>query len=113
MDGNKQKQNEFDAAVRRDSDCHRGFAYFVERNRRAGPVRASTMKPHSCDPAIIVALIFLALFGCVGMLRAAHAAGSDGCRKDCRDYQQACLKAHSQGACKTDYEICVKACQKK
>lgn len=113
MDGNKQKQNEFHGAVRRDSDCRGGFLHFVERNRCAATVRTGTLKPHSCGPAIIVALIFLALFACMGMLRVAHAAGSDGCRKDCRDYQQACLKAHSQGACKTDYDICMKACRKK
>ena len=32
-----------------------------------------------------------------GRTGAAQAAGSDNCSKDCRDYQRACLKAHSQG----------------
>ena len=59
-----------------------------------------------------VVVILLALFGCMGAPSAAQAA-SDSCSKDCRDYQQACLKAHSQSACKTDYDICVKACGKK
>jgi hypothetical protein len=59
-----------------------------------------------------IVFILLALFGCISALSAAQAAGSDICRKDCREYQRACLKAHSQGACKTDYDICIKACQK-
>ncbi len=61
----------------------------------------------------IVAAVLFALFGGVGTLSAAQAAGSDNCIKDCRDYQRACLKAHSQDACKTDYDICTKACRKK
>jgi len=60
-----------------------------------------------------VVVILLALFGCMGALGAAQAAISESCTKDCRDYQQACLKAHSQAACKTDYDICIKACRKK
>ena len=43
-----------------------------------------------------VIVILLALFGCMGALGAAQAAGSDSCSKDCRDYHRACLKAHSQ-----------------
>jgi hypothetical protein len=46
-------------------------------------------------------------------LSSAQAAGSDNCTKDCHDYQRACLKAHSYDACKTDYDICMKACRKK
>ena len=57
--------------------------------------------------------ILLMVFACMGALSVAQAAGSDSCIKDCRDYQQACLKAHSQAACKTDYDICMKACRKK
>jgi len=58
-------------------------------------------------------VILLALFGCIGAPSAAHAAASDSCSKECREYQRACLKAHSQEACKTDYDICIKACGKK
>jgi hypothetical protein len=58
-----------------------------------------------------VVVILLVLFGCLSALSAAQAAGSDSCSKDCRDYQQTCLKAHSQSACKTDYDICMKACR--
>jgi hypothetical protein len=60
-----------------------------------------------------VVVILLTMFGCMGAVSAAQAAGSDSCAKDCRDFQQACLKAHSQAACKTDYDICMKACRKK
>jgi hypothetical protein len=60
-----------------------------------------------------VIVILLALLGYIGAPSAAQAAGSDSCSKDCRDYQRACLKAHSQDACKTDYDICMKACRKK
>ncbi len=58
-------------------------------------------------------VILLVIFGCMGALSAAQAAGSDSCTKDCRDFQQVCLKAHSQAACKTDYDICMKACRKR
>jgi len=54
-----------------------------------------------------------ALVTLLGALSFAQAGGSDNCTKDCRDYQHACLKAHSQDACKTDYDICMKACRKK
>ena len=37
---------------------------------------------------------------------------ADSC-KECRDFQRACLKAHSQAACKTDYDICIKHCKDK
>jgi hypothetical protein len=60
-----------------------------------------------------VVVISLALFGCIGVLTVTQAAGADSCSKDCRDFQQVCLKAHSQAACKTDYDICMKACRKK
>jgi hypothetical protein len=46
-------------------------------------------------------------------LCSSQAVGSGNCAKDCRDYERACLKAHSQDACKTDYDICMKACRKK
>jgi len=58
-----------------------------------------------------VVVISLALLGCVDTVNAAQAV--DSCSKECRDFQQACLKAHSQAACKTDYDICMKACRKK
>ena len=33
--------------------------------------------------------------------------------KACREFLQACLKAHSSAACNTDYAICMNHCQKK
>jgi hypothetical protein len=33
--------------------------------------------------------------------------------KECRDYLQACVKAHSQALCKGDYEVCMKHCRGK
>ncbi len=58
----------------------------------------------------VVAAVLLAL---LGALSSAQATEPDSCIKDCRDYQRACLKAHSQEACKTDHDICMKACRKK
>jgi hypothetical protein len=58
----------------------------------------------------MVLVISLALFGWLSGLVTARAA--DSCSKECRDFQRACLKAHSQGACKTDYDICVRHCKK-
>lgn len=60
-----------------------------------------------------VAAILLALVGCVGTPSAAQAPISDSCSKDCRDYRRECVKAHSQEACKTEYDICMKVCRKK
>ena len=57
---------------------------------------------------IVVAL--LVLFACVSGPVPVRAA--DSC-KDCRDYQRACVKAHSQAACKSEYDICMKHCKQK
>ncbi len=40
------------------------------------------------------------------------AVAADSC-KDCRDYQRACVKAHTQAACKSEYDICMKHCRDK
>ena len=58
--------------------------------------------------AIVIALlVFLTYVSGPVPVRAA-----DNC-KDCRDYQRACLKAHTQAACKSEYEICIKHCKEK
>jgi hypothetical protein len=57
---------------------------------------------------------------CVGLLlllaalttTAAQAQQSNDC-KACREFLQACLKAHSSAACNTDYAICMNHCRKK
>jgi hypothetical protein len=41
-----------------------------------------------------------------------QAAPADKCQI-CRDYHQACIKAHSQQACRSEYDICMKHCQQK
>ena len=56
--------------------------------------------------------IGLALLGCCCMTGTALAAQSNDC-KQCREDLRACVKNHSQGACKSEYDICTKHCQKK
>lgn len=58
----------------------------------------------------VIVIALLALFAHVSGLVLVQAA--DSC-KDCRDFQRACVKAHSQAACKTDYDICMKHCKAK
>ena len=58
----------------------------------------------------VIVTAALILFANVSGLVPVRAA--DDC-KDCRDFQRACVKAHSQAACKTDYDICVKHCKEK
>ena len=60
---------------------------------------------------VVIVFLLLALFGCMGVPVATHAANS--CSKDCRDFQQACAKGHSQAACKADYDICMKHCKER
>lgn len=59
----------------------------------------------------VVIVFLLALSVCVEAPTTAQAINS--CSKDCRDFQRACVKAHSQAACKTDYDICMKHCKEK
>jgi hypothetical protein len=58
---------------------------------------------------------FATLLVMVGHCLVSHvaaAAQSQGC-KLCRDDYTACVKAHTQGACKTNYDICMNHCRKK
>jgi hypothetical protein len=58
----------------------------------------------------VIAVVSLALLGYLpthGPVRAA-----DSC-EECREFHQACIKAHSQTACKHDYDICMKHCRQK
>jgi hypothetical protein len=55
-------------------------------------------------------LIFLIAVASSSWTTGARAA--DDC-KICRDYNQACVKAHSAAACKSEYDICIKHCQRK
>jgi hypothetical protein len=55
----------------------------------------------------------LALLGfCLSSMIGAAGAQSSDC-KLCREDYRACVKAHTQGACKTNYDICMNHCQKK
>jgi len=56
--------------------------------------------------------VMLVLLGYRCMTDAAPAAQVDEC-KLCREDYQACVKAHSQGACKANYDICLKHCRQK
>jgi hypothetical protein len=55
--------------------------------------------------------VVLVLLGVSGAGLAARAAQSSDC-KLCRDQQRACVKNHSQAACNTEYEICMKHCRR-
>jgi hypothetical protein len=57
-------------------------------------------------------MLMLALLGTCCVIDAAPAAQSDDC-KLCREDYQACVKNHSQAACKTGQDICLKHCRKK
>jgi hypothetical protein len=59
-----------------------------------------------------VLAIVSVLLGCAWVAGAAPAGAQDEC-KACREDYQACTKAHSKDACKTNYEICLKHCRKK
>ena len=58
----------------------------------------------------VIAIALLVLFAYARGLDPVRAA--DSC-KDCRDFQRACVKAHSQAACKSEYDICMKHCKEK
>ena len=47
----------------------------------------------------------------LGVCGAACAEQANDC-KLCRDQQRACAKNHSQAACNTEYEICMRHCRK-
>ncbi len=49
----------------------------------------------------IIVVVSLAFIGCLTTHGPVHAA--DSC-KECRDFQRACIKAHSKIACQTDYD---------
>jgi hypothetical protein len=59
----------------------------------------------------VTTVFLVALSGLLGAMAAAQAA--DSCSKDCREYQRVCVKAHSQSACKSEYDICMKHCKQK
>src|ERR1700730_6043441 len=62
----------------------------------------------------IILRTLAALLVLVGHCFVSHtaAAQSQDC-KLCREDYTACVKAHTQGACKTNYDICMNHCRKK
>lgn len=57
-------------------------------------------------------ILVLVLTGLGANMPAAWSQQADEC-KLCRDDYRACKQAHSEGACKTNYDICTKYCRKK
>jgi hypothetical protein len=70
---------------------------------REGPRARTIMR------AFTTVLFLLGVWSTSGPVQA---AGANKCQ-DCRDYRQACIKAHSQQACKSEYDICMRHCQRK
>jgi hypothetical protein len=59
----------------------------------------------------IIATVILVLVGLCSITAAARAESANAC-KQCRDQQQACTQNYSAKTCKTEYDICMKSCQK-
>lgn len=53
----------------------------------------------------------VAVFALAGLLAAAQAARAQTC-KVCADQRVACMKNYAGSACKTEYQMCRKACKK-
>jgi hypothetical protein len=60
----------------------------------------------------ILSIVMLILAGSAINMSVVSAQKANTC-KECRDFRRACLTAHSQAACKTDYDICMKHCRTK
>ena len=58
------------------------------------------------------AVMIIVLLSFCSVTAAARAEQTNSC-KQCRDQQQACAKNYSAKTCKTEYDICMKGCQKK
>jgi hypothetical protein len=56
--------------------------------------------------ALAVSIVLLGYLSAPG-----SAFAADSC-KECREFHKACVQAHSQAACKVDYDICMKHCRK-
>jgi hypothetical protein len=60
----------------------------------------------------VFAILMLVLLGFWSANSTVRAEQSNDC-KICGAQQRACVKNHSQTACKTEYEICMKHCRRK
>ncbi len=54
-----------------------------------------------------------ALFVFLSNTAASAAAENLGSCKVCREYNRACLQAHSKQACKSELDMCLKHCERK
>jgi len=59
-----------------------------------------------------IATIIIVLLSVCSITTAAQAQQSNSC-KQCWDQQQACAKNYSAKTCKSEYDICMKSCQRK
>jgi len=59
-----------------------------------------------------IATIVIMLLSFCSVTTIVRAEQSNSC-KQCRDQQQACAKNYSAKTCKTEYDICMKGCQRK
>jgi hypothetical protein len=60
----------------------------------------------------MTATVLFVMLGFASITGAARAEPSNSC-KQCRDQQQACAKNYSAKVCKSEYDICMKSCQRK
>jgi hypothetical protein len=58
---------------------------------------------------VITPVVLGAICGAVSPI---HAQQSDDC-KLCREDYRACKQAHSESACRSNYDICMKHCRRK
>jgi len=59
-----------------------------------------------------ITTIIIVLLSFCSATTAVRAEQSNSC-KQCRDQQQVCTKNYSAKTCKTEYDICMKGCQRK
>ena len=57
-------------------------------------------------------IFILVLLGIFGANNPVHAQQANKC-KDCRDHLKVCTANYSAKTCKSEYEICMKACRQK
>lgn len=58
-----------------------------------------------------IAALLITLFSFFGASTVTNAQQQNAC-KQCREQQKACTANYSAKTCKTEYDICIKACKK-
>jgi hypothetical protein len=74
-----------------------------------GRKRRSPSPPLPSSPQVAI-IVVAAVFA---MPWAAASAETLGSCKTCREYNRACLQAHSKEACKSELNMCLKHCSRK